>query len=594
MFQITITILEKWNTGGNGEITIKNISGKDLDNWELPIEFNVSITNFWNLEYDNNIITAKPWNTLLKNNDVIKSGFSYTGIVNEINYIILQNNQNNLETIDEKTETSEIIIGINNDIEQKLKKKVIGYFTEWSIYQRGYSVEQIPVNNLTHISYAFMLPNPSQEDYNTFKNNSRFPPLPYRAPPEVPEASLVFHDEYAGLENIRKLQKLKQENNHLKIGISIGGWTLSWTFSKIAASQVLRKIFIESSVDFIIEKEFDYLSIDWEFPGKQGIGFNAVDEINDGKNLLLLLKEMREYMDLKSPNKRLEITAASGIDTKTLKHYKGAEKYLDSLELMTYDMSGPWDKDTNYHTHIYHNSNNEKSNPQFCGDYAVKYAIGMGFKPEQLCYGCAFYSRGWDSVTLNNENNNEIFGISNGQTTGTLSGDYGEPGMSSYRDIIKEINNGTFTEYYDEISKASWCKNNDGMTLSFDSKKTIKDKVDYVYENNMGGFLIWELSDDVRNNNNLSLLYSLKNNIQNYLQEEAIPNTPNIQDEIKVNEPIVEEYTDDNEPELSYPTNEVATNTETENHSIEITIKNTGTNDIVIKPGELIIIKKQN
>ena len=35
------------------------------------------------------------------------------------------------------------------------EKRLVGYFAEWSIYQRKYTVSDIPAQSLTHVNYAF-------------------------------------------------------------------------------------------------------------------------------------------------------------------------------------------------------------------------------------------------------------------------------------------------------------------------------------------------------------------------------------------------------------------------------------------------------
>src|SRR5262245_2295038 len=36
-----------------------------------------------------------------------------------------------------------------------IEKRIVGYFPEWSVYQRKYNVADIPADKLTHINYAF-------------------------------------------------------------------------------------------------------------------------------------------------------------------------------------------------------------------------------------------------------------------------------------------------------------------------------------------------------------------------------------------------------------------------------------------------------
>ena len=583
--QVELKSLTNWGPEGNGNIKVTNNNSFAISNWSISINLNnFQIKQLWNMNYTNDgnkyTITPKDWQKTINPGQSFDSNFSYSGSEN-FDYEV-EGGNNEAPSEPNVPDTAPITEPINHS-----GKKVVGYFSEWSIYQRKFSVEQIDAKNLTHISYAFMLPNPSQEDYNEFKKHSKFPPLPYRAPPQVAESSLVFHDEAAGKQNLQKFQALKQKHPGLKVGISIGGWTLSWTFSKVAADPVLRKTLIESSVDTIVKYGFDYLGFDWEFPGKQGIGFNAVDEKNDGANLVQMLKETREYMDKVSPNKRLTISAAAGCNPIVLNNYKGTEKYLDELELMSYDFAGPWANKSGYLTNIYHNENDKDNSKSYNCHAAVELAKYIGFKPEQICLGCAFYGRGWDNVTLYNENNNEIFGSATGATTHTLSGSYGEPGMSSWRDIRDAIKSGEYKAYYDEKAKASWCKNAAGTTISYDSPQTIKDKVDYVVKNNLAGFLIWELSDDTRDGQD-NLLQTLNDRLayhnNNEQPEEKTPEPPKPTPEPT---PEPQKPTPEPTPEPPKPTPEPQPEEPVvELNDVEVIIKNNGNTDLIIKPGE--------
>lgn len=43
----------------------------------------------------------------------------------------------------------------------------------------------------------------------------------------------------------------------------------STAYSEMASSPVLRKRFIDSSLDMILKHNFDGLDLDWEYPGKK-------------------------------------------------------------------------------------------------------------------------------------------------------------------------------------------------------------------------------------------------------------------------------------------------------------------------------------
>ena len=290
--EIKSSINESWNTGYGAILSIKNNSNKNYNNnWYIIINTNSSITWCDNLKITKNkdkiILEPQSYCPILDINTNLIVKYGGEGKMPN-NFIFKEKSNTTPHTIPIQ-ELDPTPLHVSDPTQNKLSKKVFGYFSEWSIYGRNFSVEQIPVNNLTHIVYAFMLPNPNQNDFNIFKKNNSSLILPYYPPPGKPEGSLIAHDEYANKINITKLKTLKKTNPNIKILISIGGWTLSWTFSKIMKDKTLRTNLISSSVDFIIKNGFDGIDIDWEFVGKQGIGFNYVDEKNDGPNFVIFL-----------------------------------------------------------------------------------------------------------------------------------------------------------------------------------------------------------------------------------------------------------------------------------------------------------------
>ena len=228
--QVSLNSDLHWGTGGNGTITIVNL-GESITNWSLSlITKNFTINQFWQFIIQqqgtpNNIIALpNAWNNILGKGATITSGFAYTG-----------SSQFEYETSARGKDDNSTII----DLDTTKNKVVFGYFSEWSIYDRQFSVDMIRAKQLTHIVYAFMLPNPSQTDFNTLSSNYPFPPKPYYNPPTIPEGKITYHDEYAATQNISKLKTLKSMYPSIKILISIGGWTLSWTLSKVVADPVL-------------------------------------------------------------------------------------------------------------------------------------------------------------------------------------------------------------------------------------------------------------------------------------------------------------------------------------------------------------------
>ena len=561
-FEITVQSTQEWNNGGNGIITIKN-NGDELTNWQFQLTTTNFITgDFWALSKtgtsNNIIIKPAAWKTILAKGETIVSGFSYT-FSNTITSLQVSSSTAGVTVVGPTNPTTPTNPTIPTNPTTPSdpsdpgaltsSKKVFGYFTEWSIYDRKFNVNMIKANKLTHILYAFMLPNPNVADYNKIVASYPFPPLPYH--PEIAEGTLVYQDEAAAIPNIALLRQLKQQNPNVKILVSIGGWSLSWTFSKVAANSVLRSRFVKSAVAFVISNGFDGVDIDWEYPGKQGIGFNYVDPINDATNLITLFKELRQELNTASPNKHLELTSAVGCDPNVIKRYAGSEPYLDYILLMTYDFAGVWGNG-GHHSPLYDNPG-KTENSQFNANSAVINTKNIGYSASKICMGFPMYGRGWAKIVPTNPAQ-PIFGVSSGGAPASYSGAAGEPGLTSWKDLLPIIQGGNgFTRYYDNIAKAAYIHNSaTGETWSYDDEESLTAKTQYIVDNNLAGIMFWEQSDDTRNNVR-SLLNTVVKNFNT--SSPTTPTTP------------------------TTPTN-----------NLLITITNNSTTDFILKPNESVNI----
>ena len=75
----------------------------------------------------------------------------------------------------------------------------------------------------------------------------------------------------------------------LQVTIAIGGWNEgSKKYSEMAADSERRKRFVESSVAFCKEHNFDGLDLDWEYPGKRG------GSPDDKSNFIDLIRDLKE------------------------------------------------------------------------------------------------------------------------------------------------------------------------------------------------------------------------------------------------------------------------------------------------------------
>lgn len=501
---VTLIQQERWNGAGSGTISIQN-QGPAIPNWSFNLKTaGFTINEFWQFDIvgtGNDVtIKGKSWNLNFPANAILTSGFAYTGTT-------AWSAESKTPGVTIDVEGDEPVPPQPGDVELDLSrgKNVFGYYSEWSIYQRQFTVEMIPAKQLTHVIYAFLLPNPSQADFDLLAHNYPFPPKPYTPPPAIPEGQLVYHDTAAGQENINKLRALKQQNPHLKVLISTGGWTLSWTLSKVAANPTLRRTFVSSFASFVVTNGFDGCDIDWEYPGKQGIGFNYIDE-NDPANFATLLKELKAELNRISPNKYILIVSAMGTNPIVIENYRQVEPYLDHILMMTYDYYGSFG-DGGHLAGLHHGGDMD---PAFNVTAAVQKSLSL-FPANKLNLGLPLYGRGWAKI-IPTDPKNPIYGKSVGGPGVSYSGDAGEPGLTSWRHLKPVINKNGLKEYFDSEANAYYVHNDiTGETWSYDNEKSIALKTQYAIDQSMGGIMFWELSDDLRNDNRNSLIANAVN-----------------------------------------------------------------------------------
>ncbi len=152
--------------------------------------------------------------------------------------------------------------------------------------------ETIPYDRLTHINYAFLIPN---ED-----------------------------GSFAPFANGWKLKKIVSDAHEagVEVMISVGGWGWEKEFEVMAADPATRKVFVENLVAFVEEYNLDGVDMDWEYPLP---GESA-------ETFLLLSQELRAAF----PDKELTTAVVSygatgeGMLPETFPLY-------DTINVMTYD-----------------------------------------------------------------------------------------------------------------------------------------------------------------------------------------------------------------------------------------------------------------
>jgi len=326
-------------------------------------------------------------------------------------------------------------------------------------YAGGYrglmNMDSIQAEKITHINYAFV----------DIKNNRAF-----------------LHSETSDTVNLKNLKKLKEKNPSLQLLISIGGWSWSGNFSDAALSDTARRAFASSAAAIVRRFDFDGIDIDWEYPGLIGAG--NIFRPEDKENFTGMLKELRISLDSLSAStgKPKLLTIAAGADTSFLSHtdMKAAQKYLDYINLMTYDFKDEGDPVAGHHTNLFANENGSETYT----DLSVKNYIKAGVPANKIVVGCAFYGRGWKLKTVAHK------GLYDNAAGNMYVGGY-----TRIKDSI--MSNRAYTRYWDKNAKAPYLFNSkDSVFISYDDEESITEKCRYVQKNKLAGVMFWEYFED--------------------------------------------------------------------------------------------------
>ena len=380
-------------------------------------------------------------------------------------------NVSNSSTMLKVTTLSEVIDQPPNVSPVEGKYKKVGYYSGWSTYS-NYDVSQIDASKLTHINYAFA----------NISADGRIAIGDSWADVEKPFPGDIAGQPFKG--NFYQLKKLKGQNPHLKTLISVGGWTWSEKFSDVALTEQSRTIFAQSCLQFILKYGFDGVDLDWEYPVGGGEADN-VKRPEDKHNFTLLLKEIRETFDAQGARdgNQYLLTIAGGAGTSYVNNTELnlIQQYVDYIQLMSYDIHGPWDTFTGMNAPLYRDPNSG-----FNGDWSVEDAVQIylnkGVPAHKLVMGVPFYGRVYSGVP--NLNNGLYQSFSRGDTAigySVLAANY--------------INKNGYTRYWQPYSKVPWLYNG-SQFISYDDVESMGYKTTFIKSKGLGGAMIWELSQD--------------------------------------------------------------------------------------------------
>ena len=396
------------------------------------------------------------------------------------------------------------------------KPVLVGYFGQWGLYSNPqYTLKDLSANGkaalLDQLNYAqgFVTGGRcSIADPNADLNHLFTAANSVNGKADDPASSFRGH--------MHQLAELKSAYPQLKVLISLEGRASDFAFD---ARPENRQAFIASCVDLFLKGDlasnisapglFDGIDVDWEYP--QG---------PDAVNFLGLLTDLRHEMELVRPGLKLSVAVGpsprmyDGVD------FTAVSAEVDEIGLMTYDFAGPWMQNTGFIAPLYRVSPLDQaasapvrtpsptgSNPTASTTPSAEVAAPAGSLPAsapapspppsggiagsvqafltagvpsaKLLVGVPFYGYGWTQVP---EIADGVF-----QEGTPVRGDR----PYSY---IQSLVAGSKL-YRDARSQTPWLFDGDAF-WTFDDPISIEAKAAYALAHDLGGLMIWELSED--------------------------------------------------------------------------------------------------
>ena len=343
--------------------------------------------------------------------------------------------------------------------DQRRKYNVVAYVAGY----RNFDFSTIQADKITHINYAFVNVVDGQVHFDTSIDNT-----PLRK------------------DDIFKLHALKEINPDLKILVSVGGWTWSGGFSDAALTEASRRKFAVSAAAFVDAFDLDGIDLDWEYPNQPGAGNTYRPE--DVQNFTLLLQAVREELDRLSARKRNDkhylLTIATGASRRYVENTElgKLQRYLDFLNIMTYDFYHGGDHRTGHHSNFRPSASPQLDKTNIID--AVDLHVKAGVPLHKIHLGIPFYGRKWTGVK--SAENHGLF--QEAESVGDII---------FYRQIAPCLRDDAYQQHWDQAAQAPYLWNpEEAVFISYENARSIAAKMRYLKEKGLGGAMFWEYSDD--------------------------------------------------------------------------------------------------
>ena len=257
-----------------------------------------------------------------------------------------------------------------------------------------------------------------------------------------------------------------------RVLISLGGAGSGTAFSIATSDSAKRANLISNVVSFLKANDYDGVDIDWETP---------TNSIETGQ-LTSLIQELRARFDAVDTSWLITMTLPPTEYGGQYFDIRSLVNYVDWFNVMCYDFVGSWSAYSGQNSPLYESPNDPNqagSDSDAVAYWLARSGRGAAIPRNKLVVGVPFYAVQFNAP-----------GLYRKLTNTTTSNPY-------YPDVMNDLSYG-WSYHWDEVSQVPYLVNSDTTGfITFEDTNSVKLKVDYVLRQQLGGIMIWELSQDL-------------------------------------------------------------------------------------------------